>query len=181
MNVSLRKEFIVLIAGPMFQFVGYYILINLSFFNNYIEMITSIHYAIIFFNMLPIYPLDGGKLLNIVFNYYFNFNRSFKYIIYISYFIVIVISIYYFKNSITLTSIFMILFLIYKITEESRNKRNYYNKFLLDRYLDNNRYRKYKKIESINDFYRDKTHLIKGKDRFYTEREILNKKFKNKY
>ena len=64
-NYSNYKEFLILLNGPLFQFLAKYILVYL--FPNYSETINIYHYGILLFNLLPIYPLDGGKLLNIIF------------------------------------------------------------------------------------------------------------------
>ena len=75
----------------------------------------------------------------------------------------------------------MLCFLLYKIKEESNKRSFYYDKFLLERYLNNYSFKKKKKVSSINHLYRDRSHIIKGKDRYYTEKEILTKKFSRKY
>lgn len=178
MNVSLKKELIVLILGPIFQIICYYILLLIPFFNNYHGIIKSINYTILVFNLLPVYPLDGGKLLNIIINYFFNFKQSFKLVIALSYLVVIFISVYFFKLSINLNIIFMICFLLYKIGEERKNGKLYYDKFLLERYLKNYNFNKYKKINSIENFYRDKKHIININGKLYSEKELLRKKYK---
>lgn len=181
MNVSLRNEFIVLIMGPIFQIIAFLILINIPFFYIYEELIYTINYSILIFNLLPIYPLDGGKLLNILFNYLLNFKKSFMVVIFISYLTITFLLFYYFKTSLSLNIIFMIFFLIYKVTSEKRNVDNYYNKFLLERYLNNYDFRRRKKIASIDNLYRDCSHIIRKNNHYYTEREILRKKFNSKY
>lgn len=181
MNVDLKDEFLVLIMGPIFQIIGFFIMGNLSFFSSYKEFISAIHYSILFFNLLPIYPLDGGKLINILLSYKFSFKKSFKSVILLSYMIVIILFLYYLKTYFTLNSIFMLSFLVYKITVENRNENTYYNKFLLERYLNNYHFKRRKKIKSINDFYRNCSHIIIDNNHFLTEKEFLKKKFNSKY
>lgn len=177
MNVSLQKELMVLLMGPVFQMITYYCLLKIPFFNSYHNLITSINASILVFNLLPIYPLDGGKLLNILLNYPFNFQKSLRIAIYISYITVICLFFYFLKTDFHFNVILMISFLLYKIREEWKNRKYYYDKFLLERYLNHYNYKKTKKITSIHDLYRDKNHIIKGKDRYYTEKEVLTKKF----
>lgn len=181
MNVSLNKELVVLMMGPIFQIIAYLILVNIPFFYNDRLLIKSIHYSILTFNLLPIYPLDGGKLFNIFLNYRFNFNLSMKIVVFTSYFIVLVLFTYFLKTEFSLNIILMLCFLLYKIKEESNKRSFYYDKFLLERYLNNYSFKKKKKVSSINHLYRDRSHIIKGKDRYYTEKEILTKKFSRKY
>ncbi len=181
MNVSLKKELIVLLMGPIFQIIAYLILINIDFFINDKLLIKSVHYSILAFNLLPIYPLDGGKLLNIFLNYRFNFQLSMKIVIFLSYFVVFILFIYFFKTEFSLNIVLMLCFLLYKIKVENNKRNFYYDKFLLERYLNNYSFKKKKKVASINHLYRDRSHLIKGKNRYYTEKEILTKKFSQKY
>ena len=180
LNVLLYQELLVLVMGPIFQLLAFFLLLHINYFSHYTNLIYSINYSILLFNFLPIYPLDGGKLLNIIFNYKFNFQTSLKLIIIISYITVILIFIYFLNSSFTLNTIFMISFLLYKITEENKKRKYYYDKFLLERYLNNYKFKKRKQINSVSDFYRDKSHIIKGKDGYHTEKEILLKKFTRK-
>ena len=60
-NRPLKEEFMVLIMGPVFQMLGTIIFCGFSkdfLVADYSKMILA-------FNLLPIYPLDGAKLLNI--------------------------------------------------------------------------------------------------------------------
>lgn len=181
MNVSLKKELIVLLMGPIFQTIAYLILINITIIINDKLLIKSIHYSILVFNLLPIYPLDGGKLLNIFLNYKLNFQFSMKIVIFLSYFTVLILFIYFLKTEFSLNIVLMLSFLLYKIKEENNKRNFYYDRFLLERYLHNYNFKKKKRVLSIDHLYRDRSHLIKGKNRYYTEKEVLEKKFSQKY
>ncbi len=178
-NEKLSSEFIILIMGPIFQILTYYILINTNFFYNYIPFIRTYHYSLLFFNLLPIYPLDGGKLLNIIFNLKFSFKKSIIYSLYFSYFIVFIIFILTLPNFFKINIILMILLLLYKIREEKKKKNYYFEKFLLERHLNNFHFKKNKVVSSIDDFHKGYNHLIYKDHKYYTEKEILNKKFYN--
>ena len=65
-NISLFKEFIILLFGPLFQILGWLLLIHL--FPEKEVLISTYHYGILFFNLLPIYPLYGSKIFNVIFN-----------------------------------------------------------------------------------------------------------------
>ena len=64
---EIREEVIVTLAGPVQHGILFIILQVVSFFNMIPEsIIEQIHYyniVILLFNLLPIYPLDGGKVL----------------------------------------------------------------------------------------------------------------------
>ena len=59
LNISPYKEFLILAAGPFFQWIAYGILIALIPEER--ELINFYNFHIFYFNLLPISPLDGGK------------------------------------------------------------------------------------------------------------------------
>ena len=63
---------------------------------------------------------------------------------------------------------------------EWKNKRYLTDKFLLERYLHKYKFKKRKNVSSIDDFMRNRTHLIKVGNKYYTEKEVLYNKFNNK-
>ena len=177
LNESSFKEFIILIMGPLFQFIAYFILIKISFFSNYIEIIKVYHFSILFFNLLPIYPLDGGKLLNILLNLKLSFRKSFLFSIYFSYIIVFIIFIMVFPYFFKINTILMIILLLYKINDEYKKRNYYFEKFLLERFLNNYHFKKTKEVKSIDEFRKRYNHYIKKGNNYYTEKDILRKKF----
>lgn len=176
-NESLIKEFIILIMGPLFQMIFYLIIININYFDNYISLITVYNYTILFFNLLPIYPLDGGKLLNIILSSKIAFKKSLNISIYFSYFVIICLSYLLLCRDISINIIVIISFLFFKIGDERKKKKYIFDKFLLERYLNNYEFKKRKEVNKIDDFMRERYHIIKIKDKYYTEKAILNKKF----
>ena len=175
LNISILKEIIVLIAGPIFQIFAYIFLKNI--FNNYSNMIIIYHYGILIFNLLPIYPLDGGKLLNILISLKIPYKKTYKITILISYIIIFLILIIN-RYNIKLNIIIVIIFLMYKVTKEYNNIEYIYQKFLLERYINKYKFKNTKIINSINNFYRNNNHILKIDNKYYKEREILAKKYK---
>lgn len=173
LNISIKKEFLILIMGPLFQQIAYIILLIIMPSKK--EIINIYHYSILSFNLLPIYPLDGGKLLNLIFNKFISYKNSLKIVINLSYIVLIIIFIFTNKD---INLIVMSILLILLITKE-RNKINYiYNKYLLERYLNNYNFKSNKIITSINNLYRDKYHLIHKDNKYYTEKECLEKMYR---
>ena len=152
LNIPLKKELLILIMGPVFQVIGYLIL------KNYYD-IKVYHYTLLIFNLLPIYPLDGGKILNILCGYIFNYLRSFYITFVISIIFLIILLIYNIKYF-NLNLILMIIVLLKKIINVYKKRYLYYHKFLLERYLYNYSYNKIKYINNKNHFYRDRMHFI---------------------
>ena len=48
--------------------------------------------------------------------------------------------------------------------------------------LDNNKFNLYKpkKVNKITDMYKEKYHIIKDNNQYFTEKELLNRRFKGK-
>lgn len=178
LNESLLKELLILIMGPIFQIIFYLMLAHVHYFNSYMELISIYHYTILFFNLLPIYPLDGGKLLNIILCFHLSFRNSLNISLFLSYLTVLVLSIYMLSKNFTINVIVIISFLIYKIRTEVKRKDYIMDKFLLERYLHHYHFKKWKKVNDTNHFMRNKCHIIKVENKYYTERSILNHKFK---
>ena len=168
-NISLKKELLILIMGPIFQIIGYFIL------KNYYSYISIYHYTLLIFNLLPLYPLDGGRILNILFNYHFNYLDSFN-IIFIISIIMIIILLVYSINHFNLNLLLMIILMFTKLLKTYKNRFYYYNKLLLERYLYNYKFYKIKNINNINLFYRDRKHYIN----FIDESKYLENYFKDK-
>lgn len=174
-NISLKKEFLILIAGPLAQEITKNILLILL--PEYGRIIIAYHYGILFFNLLPIYPLDGGKLVNLLLSKFFPLKKSFTLSIYIGYLTLILLFLVNINN-LNLNIIIIIIFLIYKLIYESRQINYLYQKFLLERYLNNYKFKDTKIIKNKDQFYRNNKHLLKIGDKYYYEKEFLSKIYK---
>ena len=72
----------------------------------------------------------------------------------------------------------MFVFLLTKIIEEYKKRKYYYNKFVLERYIHNYHYDKYKKISRVNEMMREKKHIFKDGEQYITEKQFLKKIYK---
>ena len=167
-NISLKKELLILIMGPLMQTGGYLIL------KNYYPFIKVYHYTLLIFNLLPLYPLDGGKILNILCNYKYNYLVSFKLVYIISIMMITMLTIYNIFHF-NLNLLFMILLLINKLVKTYQNRFYYYQRLLLERLVYQYQFSKIKNINNIKSFYRDKYHYINN----VNEKEYLKKYFNN--
>lgn len=176
-NKPLKEELLILLAGPIFQIIYFLIMSflnqnNLLSIRNYL-ILKNYHYTLLSFNLLPIYPLDGGKLLNIITNYLFPLKKSNKIVIYISYILVFLI---FFKYH-SLNYVLMEIFLFTEITNFLKSQYFLYNKFLLERYLYKYNFKKSTIIDNENKMYKERKHLLHLKNKYYTEEEYLNNRF----
>ena len=124
---------------------------------------------LISFNFLPIIPLDGGKLLNLILDKIFPYKLSHKITLVIS----IIFSILFLLLTKTLLSLTLTIFLIFNIYEEIKQKDYRFNKFLIERYLKKYKFKKIKIINKIDKIKRDKYHIINNK----FEEDYLSKMF----
>lgn len=164
----LKEEFIIAISGVLFQFIFF-----LLYKDNYLFLYYN--YFLFVFNLLPIYPLDGSKIMNIIFNKITSFKYSHFLTIIIS-FVGLSILIYYsFRKE--LLFLFILLFLIINNFKELLKHKYYFNKFLLERYLYSFNYKKIKTIKKLEQMKKQTKHLFLIDNRYYTEREIIHKRF----
>ena len=171
-NKPLKEEIIIVLMGPIFQMIYYYVLIKMG-----VQDILLFNLILLLFNLLPIYPLDGGKILNLVFSFFLSYKLSYKITFFFSflfYIILVLFSLFYFHS---IFFIIVIFFLIFKIIDEYSKKDYYFSKFLLERYLNNYRFKKIKFIKGINSMQRDKTHFFKKNNQVITEKEFLREHF----
>ncbi len=164
LNKPLIQEFIITILGPLFQCSLFLI--------NDLEFITYNKF-ILLFNLLPIIPLDGSKIINILSNLISSFYKSRCVNIYFSIITLIFVVLFY---KINLLFILVTLFLLKEIITEVIKNKFYFNKFLLERYLYRFNFKHIKYVKGVKEFKKGKKHLIYSNG-WQTEREILTKMF----
>lgn len=173
LNTSPLKELLVLLNGPLFQCIAYDILINI--WPDEKNLITLYHRNILCFNLLPIYPLDGGKILKLFLEIFLPYQMSLKRIIQISYLTTGIVFIYCPVKK--LNAFIMLIFLLSLIKKEEKKIKIIYQKFLLERVNNHYNFRKSKIISNNKNFYRNKKHIIKEGEKYYLEKEYLEKKY----
>lgn len=173
-NTHYIKELLILCMGPIFQVLAYYLL--LLFFKDK-ELVRTYHLGILGFNLLPIYPLDGGKLCNLLFNFLLPYKISLKISILLSYLLTVIL--FFSKNELKINMIITYILLLSMIRKEDLKRNLYFHKFLLERYLNNYSYKKEVKIKKLNQFYRYRKNKIKEKNNWIDEKDYLRKKYEN--
>lgn len=183
-NTKISKELMIALSGVIFQSI-YYLLILFLYKNNIIrtyifEIFKNYHYSILFFNLLPIHPLDGSKIINLIMSKYLPYKLTLKLTIVISIITaIIIIKINYYKFN--YTTILIITIIIDNLIKYSKNINYYFNKFLLERYLYKYHFSKSKNINKIDNMYKEKYHIIKENSHYLTEKEYLKRRFKGNY
>ena len=172
-NRPLKEEFIIAISGIIFQIIFYYML-TLIFALNY-KYLSAINIFIIIINIIPIYPLDGSKVISVILNILTSYKNSINLTIIISYIFISIISIkYLYLNKI----IYIYLYFLFKETFNLYKKRkDLFNKFLLERYIYEYNFKKEKKINKIEDMKKDYRHIFYINKRYITEKTFLRDYF----
>lgn len=182
-NTNINNDIIVAISGLLFQTI-YFILVLFLYKNNIIrEYIYNLFYlyhkSMLIFNILPIIPLDGSKVVNLILCKYLNFNIANKLTIIISFVTIIffLFSNIFDKNYSMIMVIGVLLNNIYKFY----NELSYiYNRFLLERYLYDFNYKGYKVISNKDKMYKNKMHYFKINNIKVGEKEYLKSFFQKK-
>lgn len=170
-NRPIKEEFIICILGPIFQIVFYYVV------RNNVD-IKSMHYNLLFFNLLPILPLDGSKILNLLLNKILSFRNSLLITSTISIVLIIILFIFSIIKT-NLLLVLVLIFLLFKNVENLKREKYIFNRFILERFYSPI---KTSKIRYINDgdlikMKRDRKHIFIINNKYYTEKEIIKKKF----
>lgn len=177
-DIDFFKELLISISGIIMQCI-YFFIIYLLYKNYFIRDYTynlfcNYHYSMLIFNLIPIYPLDGSKILNIVINKIFNFRISNFLLIIISIINMIVILFIY---NINYSYIMIIGVLINYLYSYIKNINYLYNRFLLEKYLYKKSYNNKKIINNYNKMYRNTNHIIKNSGKYLKEEDFLSKMF----
>ena len=159
-NKPIWEEFLIALMGPLVQIV----------------FTCFVFPPEMGFNLLPIFPLDGSRFLNLFLNKITSFRNSLIFTLDISFlFLALII----FKSNFNLVLILVISFILGKIIMEYRSINEIFNRFLLERFNKRYRFSKLKIIRGmdIKKMKRDFRHIFKDKKRCFSEREILLKRF----
>lgn len=167
-NDSILKNILIALSGPLFQIITYKIIKKYYF----------IHIFLLIFNLLPIYPLDGSKILTSLLYLLFPFKKTINILFIISNILLIIILTYF---TINFNLLYIIIFLVLelKIIEYIKQKEYIFNKFILERILYNFKYISIKKIQNVNQMYKSKYHYILENNKYIDEKKYLNNKYKN--
>ena len=125
-NIVTVKKIIIALAGPL---INLFIVIFGIVFNINENIIYS-NFLIFIFNLIPIYPLDGGRILKNVLKIVYGNRKAYKYtnnltnILFIIFTMVASVLIFIYKN----ISILAIIIVLWSMIIKENTKYNTYNK-----------------------------------------------------
>ena len=163
-NRPLKEEFLISIAGVLLQHLFY---------------LFSIHFSILLFNLLPIYPLDGAKIYHILLNYLFSFKLSHITMLITSLLFLILGFLLEYRN---LFFFLTFSFLMIEWFKEVGRHQYVFEKFLLERYLYSMSFYRvhYIKGKNLKKMKRDCKHLFIINEKVYLENKVLRDLFDRK-
>ncbi|MBA2871605.1 stage IV sporulation protein FB [Anoxybacillus calidus] len=138
-NRPFKEEFIVTLAGPVqhiWLVVAAFILMKLEIMSNELfSMFFEYNLAIFLINLLPIWPLDGGKLLFLLFTHYWSFSQAHEKLLLFSFCgVFILTTVIVWLNPFQISLWMIVLFLLYSLFHEWRHRQYMIMRFLLERY-----------------------------------------------
>jgi stage IV sporulation protein FB len=182
-NRDICEELLVATSGVIVQYLFYLVIVFLykeRIVREYTyNLYTLYSNRMIFFNLLPIYPLDGSKILNLILDKYFPYYKSNVVMMIVSLFmiLVIVVSSVYRCSYSNIMVMGLLLTYLYKFYS---NRKYLYQKFLLERYLYDIEYPKLKFIGNIRGMFKNKSHIIKINNYYLEEKRVLSNLFSKK-
>lgn len=169
LNRPMIEELLILICGPLLQ-------LFFAYFFRWNELLINYSNNLLLFNLLPIFPLDGSKLLNLFFNLFLSFKRSHLLTIYFSFIVILLVFI---KYDFSLMLVLVLIFVFIKVIDELKNHKNIFNRFLLERYTKEFHFKKCKIINcnNLEKMKRDFRHIFFNNGKYITEKKMLKKRF----
>ncbi len=169
LNDSIYHDLLLASGGIIVQsiiyFMGYFRLINNSFF-------LDLNYKILLFNLIPIIPLDGSKIIFELLNKFFSFYRALNIYTIVS-FVMIIVFIIYNKNNLIDCYVIIGLF-IQKTIDIYKNKDILFHKFILERRLYHLKFGKIKNInQSIKNYQKDVKYFYNINSKMVDEYDYL--------
>lgn len=141
-NRPIREEAIVTLCGPLqhvWLVIAAFFLLKLTWISpEDFQLFFNFNAMILLFNLLPIWPLDGGKLLFLIFSSVCSFLQAHRTTIILSIIFLACFAIITIIVSPTQLNIWIVLvFLLFTLIKEWKHRRYVFMRFLLERYYGN--------------------------------------------
>ncbi len=173
-NSSITKDIIISIGGILFQLLLFIILIILHNNINIItyELFIKYNLTILIFNLIPIIPLDGSKIIHSILEYFFSYYYSYYFNLILS---IIFLSIFLYINYIfNIDNYFICTFLVYKMFIYYKDYKYIYQRFLLERSLYDLDYHKIDNhTKNIKELKKNVLHYFKLNNKYIKEDKVI--------
>lgn len=138
-NKPIKEEVFVTIAGPFQHLIIYFFCFLAETFQilpiPILELILYYNTVLLIFNLIPIWPLDGGKLLLLFVSAYFPYKKSYYFTILFSMVAILcILSVQLLYFPFTLSNFFIWIFLFMENKADWKQRFYVFMRFLLKRY-----------------------------------------------
>ena len=163
-NTNSIKVIIISLGGiisQLFIFFIFFICFKIGFVSNYYyDIFIKFNMSIIIFNILPIYPLDGFKIVNSFLELLFSFKKSLwiSLIINLLSLVIFISYLYIFK----INNYLIVIFLLISLLSFIRNIKYIFNKFYIERIIYNLDYKGLISVSNKNYMFKNKYNYICG-------------------
>ncbi|MBQ6840972.1 MAG: hypothetical protein IJO63_02500 [Bacilli bacterium] len=174
LNTKIYKDLLIASFGILFQIIIHFLCIW-GYVND--PLVYSYNLSIMLFNLLPIIPLDGSKILFELLNYKLSYKKSLLWYSIISFLFIVIYFIFNYHYE--LNNYMIIILFICKTIECLKNRPVIHHKFILERFLYDVEYDKIEnRNEVISKYQKNKKYYYNLNNRIVPEREYLIKYFK---
>ncbi|MCL2521949.1 MAG: hypothetical protein FWE36_03715 [Erysipelotrichales bacterium] len=178
-NVPIKEDFVIASAG---LFVNFIILLA-GFILPLSDDVVIFNRYLLIFNILPIWPLDGGRILELLWAKFLPFKKT---IIFFPYFSLIIILLLLFWAIISLSGwnfMIMLSFLCIQNITSLKNCDNRFKQFLLKKYLYPNEDLEEKDVNLakptiVDNFFKGVNNVLRSEEKVKSEKTILERIFK---
>src|SRR5699024_4017566 len=178
---AMKEDLLVTIAGPfqhLMIYIGLHLLLELGLVNEaFFQTAITYNFIILIFNLLPIWPLDGGKILFTLISSQFPYRKVYDTILISSMISCVLLAIFHSLHySFTLSFVSIMLFLFIENRLEWKRRFYIFLRFLLKRYEGTHPVRRIETlylpgnltlIEVFSKFKRDRKHSVVVSDSKY--------------
>lgn len=170
------EEILILLAGLFTHFLFpwlFYGIMQLDLISySYYEYLVQLNFAIFLFNLLPVYPLDGGRLLDAILHLFFNYQKARNITLFLSCLCLTFLILFRILHGFNM--LVMVLFLVMQISTNVLERSEDRLLFYYYRYLHPIKHSSYKIKGDLN---RNKAHVLLKEKRIVSEGDWLKEMF----
>lgn len=158
LNLNIFKELLVVVMGPVVQML-FYMLVYYFYTEGFVSVntmkkVSKINLLLLSFNLLPILPLDGGKILNNILDLILSYDLAHKVSLAVSF--LALPFVFLFDNKLIIILVFVSLLM--RLFEEINYHKFRINKLLLERKLKGIKFKKLREFISLTKVKRNVTY-----------------------
>lgn len=158
LNLNIFKELLVVVMGPVVQML-FYMLVYYFYTKGFVSVstmkkVSTINLILLEFNLLPILPLDGAKILNNILDLILSYDLAHKVSLVVSFLALPLV--FLFDNKLII--ILVVISLLVRLFEEINWHKFRINKLLLERKLKGIKFKKLREFESLTKVKRNVTY-----------------------